>query len=200
MGAYAPAPLYDAAMACSVMEQIILPTIRAMANEGLSLKGVLYAGLMLTSDGPKVLEYNVRFGDPETQAIIPLLKSDIVPMLDDAVEGRLSGVRCEWETGSCVSVVMASGGYPSDFAIGKEIQGLGALKDRHDVLVFHAGTKKDKDRFLSWGGRVLNVIGTGADLESALKHVYDAIGTITFDGMLYRKDIGFRALKKPVTK
>ena len=200
MGAYAPAPLYDAAMARQVMDQIILPTIRAMANEGLSLKGVLYAGLMLTSDGPKVLEYNVRFGDPETQAIIPLLKSDLVPILDDAVEGRLSGVRCEWEPGSCVSVVLASGGYPGDFAIGKEIQGLGALKDRHDLLVFHGGTKKDKDRFLSWGGRVLNVIGTGADLESAVKHAYDAIGTIAFDGMTYRKDIGFRALKKPVTK
>ncbi len=200
MGAYAPAPVVDAALAKQVMEQVITPTIRAMAAEGLAFKGVLYAGLMITSDGPKVLEYNVRFGDPELQAILPLLKSDLVPMLDDAVEGRLSTAACQWEPASCVCVVLASGGYPGDFQIGKEIRGLAQMKDRPEALVFHAGTKKDQKRFVSWGGRVLNVIGMGADLETALKRAYDAIGQIQFDGMIYRKDIGFRALKKPVIK
>jgi len=198
MGAYAPAPVIDAALSKQVMETIIMPTIRAMAAEGLGFKGVLYAGLMLTSDGPKVLEYNVRFGDPEIQAILPLLKSDLVPLLDDAVEGRLSTTQCQWETGSCACVVVASGGYPGDYQIGKEIQGLDLVGNRRDLLVFHAGTKKDRDRFLTWGGRALNVVGVGADLEAALKVVYDALGGIRFDGMLYRKDIGFRALKKPV--
>ena len=200
MGAYAPAPIVDGALSKQIMTQVITPTIQAMASEGLSFKGVLYAGLMLTSDGPKVLEYNVRFGDPEIQAILPLLKCDLVPILDDAVEGRLSTTPCQWQTGSCVCVVLASSGYPGEFAIGKEIHGLERLADRRDVLVFHAGTKKDKQRFLSWGGRALNVIGLGADIDEALKRAYEAIGTIHFDGMVYRKDIGFRALKKPAVK
>ncbi len=200
MGAYAPAPIVDAAMAKQVTDEVILPTIRAMASEGPVLKGVLYAGLMLTSDGPKVLEFNVRFGDPEIQAILPLLQSDLVPILDDAVEGRLSSTQCQWQSGSAVCVVVASGGYPGDFQIGKEIQGLDAVKSRKDLLVFHAGTKKDRERFVSWGGRVLNVIGLGTDIEDAVKRAYDAIGAIGFEGMQYRKDIGFRALKKPVAK
>ncbi len=198
MGAYAPAPMVDAALARQIMEQIIDPTIRALASEGLNYTGVLYAGLMLTSDGPKVLEYNTRFGDPETQAILPLMKSDLVPILDDAVEGRLSSTTCQWQTGSCACVVVASGGYPGDFPIGKELAGLEQFKDRRDLLLFHAGTKKDKGRFVSWGGRVLNVVGTGQDLEAALKCAYEAIGPVSFEGMTYRKDIGFRALKKPV--
>ena len=200
MGAYAPAPVIDASMAAHVMDQIILPTIRALSAEGIAFTGVLYAGLMLTSDGPKVLEYNVRFGDPEIQAILPLLKSDLVPILDDAVEGRLATTQCQWEPGSCACVVMASGGYPGDFQIGKEILGLDQFKNRRDLLVFHAGTKTDKDRAVSWGGRVLNVIGVGPDLEGALKRAYEAIGTISFDGMTYRRDIGFRAMKKTVSK
>jgi phosphoribosylamine--glycine ligase len=200
MGAYAPAPVVDAALSKQVMETIIMPTIRAMAAEGLGFKGVLYAGLMLTHDGPKVLEYNVRFGDPEIQAILPLLKSDLVPLLDDAVEGRLSAAPCQWEPASCACVVVASGGYPGDYQIGKEIQGLERLGLRRDLLVFHAGTKRDRERVLTWGGRVLNVVGIGADLEAALKVAYDALGGIRFEGMAYRKDIGFRALKKPVAR
>jgi len=200
MGAYAPAPVIDRALAAQIMEQIIHPTIQALANEGLGFKGVLYAGLMLTSDGPKVLEYNVRFGDPEIQAILPLLKSDLVPILDDTVEGRLSTTQCQWESGSSVCVVLASAGYPGDIQIGKEIRGTDAFKDRRDVLVFHAGSKKEKQKFVSWGGRVLNVVATGPDLEQALKRAYEAIGPVQFDGMVYRKDIGYRALKKPVIK
>jgi len=200
MGAYAPAPIVDAALAKQVMDEIIMPTIRAMASEGPVFKGVLFAGLMLTSDGPKVLEYNVRLGDPETQAILPLLKSDLVPILDDAVEGRLATTECQWAAGSAACVVMASGGYPGDFQIGKEIKGLEILRNRPDLLVLHAGTKQDRERCITWGGRVLNVVGLGRDIDDAVKHAYDAIGGISFDGMQYRKDIGFRALKKPVSK
>jgi phosphoribosylamine--glycine ligase len=200
MGAYAPAPVIDAPLAKQVVDQIITPTIRALAAEGLAFKGVLYAGLMITSDGPKVLEYNVRFGDPEVQAILPLLRSDLVPILDDAVEGRLSTAACQWEPGSCVCVVLASGGYPGEFQIGKEIRGLGQLKDHPDALVFHAGTKQDQKRFVSWGGRVLNVVGRGPDLDAALKRAYDAVSQIHFEGMVSRKDIAWRALKKSVSR
>lgn len=200
MGAYAPAPVLTEALSQQVMDQVIMPTIRGMANEGSPFKGVLYAGLMLTSDGLKVLEFNVRFGDPEAQAVLPLLKTDLVPLLDDAVEGRLSVTHCEWSRGSAACVVLASGGYPGDFQIGKEIRGLDLFKGRKDVMVFHAGTKRDRERIVTWGGRVLNIVGTGVDLEDALKHAYDAIGQISFDGMQFRKDIGFRALKKPAVK
>jgi phosphoribosylamine--glycine ligase len=200
MGTYAPAPMVDASLSKQVMEQIIMPTIRAMASEGLKCTGVLYAGLMLTSDGPKVLEYNVRFGDPEIQAILPLLGSDLLPILDDAVEGRLLAAPCQWLPGSCVCVVLASGGYPGEFQIGKEIHGLERFQNRSGLLVFHAGTKKDKGRFVTWGGRVLNVVAQGADLEDALKRVYDAAEAITFEGKQYRKDIGYRALKRPAIK
>ena len=199
MGAYAPAPAMTPELSVQIMDQVIHPTIRALAGEGISFKGVLYAGLMLTSDGPKVLEYNVRFGDPEAQAILPMLKSDLVPLLDDCVEGRLATTRVEWKQGSCACVVLASGGYPGDFQIGKEILGLEKLKDSKDVWAFHAGTKRDGDRAVTWGGRVLNIVSTGPDLETALKQVYDGIAGIRFEGMQYRTDIGFRALKKPVT-
>ncbi|HEX9779607.1 MAG TPA: phosphoribosylamine--glycine ligase [bacterium] len=198
MGAYAPAPVITPKLQAEIMDQVIHPTIRAMAAEGLAFKGVLYAGLMLTGDGPKALEFNVRFGDPETQAILPLLKSDLVHLLDDAVEGRLATTQCEWTDGSCACVVMASGGYPGDFQIGKEIQGLERAAGRSDVMVFHAGTKRDNDRFVSWGGRVLNVVGVGRDLEGALQRAYEAVKDIKFDGAAYRTDIGHRALKKPV--
>ena len=201
MGAYAPTPLVDPATAKQVMDTIIMPTLHGLANEGVNFRGVLFAGLMLTADGPKVLEFNVRFGDPELQAILPLLRSDLVPLLDDAVEGRLSaGTPLEWQPGSAGCIVMASGGYPGDFAIGKEIRGLEQAAERPGVLAFHAGTKKDRDRFLTWGGRVLNIVGQGQDLEEALKRAYEAVGMVQFEGMLYRKDIGMRALKRSEVK
>ena len=195
MGAYAPAPLVTEAVTQQVMHQIITPMLKGLAKEGIPFKGVLYAGLMLTADGPKVLEFNVRFGDPEIQAILPLLSSDLVPVLDEAVEGRLANATCQWTSQSCACVVVSSGGYPGEFQIGKEIQGLPRLRDRNAVLVFHAGTKKDRDRYLSWGGRVLNIIGLGQDIEEALRQAYEAMKLIRFDKMHYRKDIGVRALK-----
>jgi len=200
MGAYAPAPIVTDELAKLIMEQVIQPTLKGLANEGVLFKGVLYAGLMMTQEGPKVLEFNVRFGDPELQAILPLLKSDLVPLLDDTVEGRLSPEGCQWEAGSCVCVVLASGGYPGEYQIGKEIRGLDTVQDREGLLVLHAGTKRDGKRFVSWGGRVLNVVARETDIEQAVKKAYDAIEAIAFDGMLYRKDIAWRALKKPVNR
>ncbi len=200
MGAYAPAPLMTEALAKQVMDQVITPTLRGLASEGVLFKGVLYAGLIMTPEGPKVLEFNVRFGDPELQAILPLLKSDLVPLLDDAVEGRLLQDGCQWEAGSCVCVVLASGGYPGEFQIGKEIKGLDFLSDRAGLLVFHAGTKRDERRFVSWGGRVLNVVAWDADIEAAVKRAYEAVGELSFEGMTYRKDIAWRALKKSVNR
>jgi phosphoribosylamine--glycine ligase len=198
MGAYAPAPVITDELAKQIMDTIIAPTIKGLAKEGIHFKGVLFAGLMLTPDGPKALEYNVRFGDPEAQAILPLLESDIVPLFHDTVEGRLSSDAARWSSDSCVCVVLASQGYPGEFQIGKEIKGLDAVKDRTDVQIFHAGTKRDRDRFLTWGGRVLNVVASDADIEGAIKKAYETIEHVSFDGMTYRKDIGWRALKKPV--
>jgi len=197
MGAYAPTPVVTEPMTRQIMDQVIMPTLHGLASEGMPFKGVLYAGLIVTSEGLKVLEFNVRFGDPEIQAVLPLLASDLLPLLDEAVEGRLANVRCEWKPAHCACVVAASGGYPGEFQIGKEIQGLEALKAAQDVLVFHAGTRLDRGRVLTWGGRVLNVVGVGNDLDAALKRAYDAIGAIGYDGMHYRKDIGSRAAKRP---
>ena len=200
MGAYAPVPLVTESVAAQIMEQIIRPTLKGLADEGVAFKGVLYAGLIITAEGPKVLEFNVRFGDPELQAILPLLKDDLVPLLDDAVEGRLSPQGCHWEEGACVCVVLASSGYPGEFAIGKEIKGLELFGDRPGVVIFHAGTRRERERFISWGGRVLNVVAWDVDLEAAVKKAYEAIAGIAFEGMTYRKDIAWRALKKPVNR
>ena len=200
MGAYAPAPVVTDAAAQQIMTQVIHPTLKGLANEGILFRGVLYAGLMMTPEGPKVLEFNVRFGDPELQAILPLLNSDLVSLLDDTVEGRLSADHCEWQEGSCVCVVLASTGYPGEYQIGKEINGLEKLKGREGVAVFHAGTKREKNRCVTWGGRVLNVVATAPDIESAVKKVYRAIDEISYEGMAYRKDIAWRAIKKPVSR
>ncbi len=200
MGAYAPVPVVTDALTQQIMEQVIRPTLKGLAGEGILFRGALYAGLILTTEGPKVLEFNVRFGDPEIQAILPLLKDDLVSLLDDVVEGRLSQTACQWVEGSCVGVVLASGGYPGEFAIGKEIRGLEALAEREDVKVFHAATRRERDRFLTWGGRVLNVVAWDADIDGAVKKAYEAVGQISFDGMVYRKDIAWRALKKPVSR
>jgi len=196
MGAYAPAPAVTEPMTRHIMDQVIMPTLHGMASEGAPFKGVLYAGLILTGEGVKVLEFNVRFGDPEIQAVLPLLKSDLLPLLDEAVEGRLANVRCEWKPAHCACIVASSGGYPGEFQIGKEIRGLETFKSMSDVFVFHAGTRMDRGRVLTWGGRVLNVVGLGAEIDAALKRAYDAIGTIEFEGMHYRRDIGSRAAKR----
>ncbi len=196
MGAYSPASIVTADVLVEVMEKIIYRTIEGLAKEGVGYSGVLYAGIMLTKDGPKTLEFNVRFGDPETQVILPRLKSDLVEIMLAATEGELVKVKnLFWDDRSCVCVVCASGGYPGNYTKGKEIKGLHEAEKLKDVVVFHAGTSKAGDKILTSGGRVLGVTGLGSTIEDAIHKTYRAVDKISFEGMHFRKDIGSKALK-----
>jgi len=194
MGAYSPAPIVTADILKEVMDKIIYRTIDGLAKEGIDYRGVLYAGIMLTKDGPQALEFNVRFGDPETQAILPRLKSDLVEVMLATSVGKLSKIGAlEWDAGACVSVVCAAGGYPGDYTKDKEISGLDQLAKLNDLVVFHAGTKKVGDKILTSGGRVLGVTGLGATIKEAIRKTYQAVEKIKFEGMHFRKDIGKKA-------
>lgn len=202
MGAYSPAPIVTDELLKKIMDAAIYPIIRALASEGNHFKGVLYAGIMVTDKGPYVLEFNVRFGDPETQAILPRLKSDIVELMERAIAGRLGGYLLDWDPRPCVSIVITSGGYPGDFEKGMEIQGLDQVAAMHDVIVFHAGTKlgrranDDGKLFITNGGRVLNITALGSDYKTAIAHCYEAVRAIHFDRMHYRTDIACRAVTR----
>jgi phosphoribosylamine--glycine ligase len=201
MGAYSPAPAVTDAVFKKIMDLVISPMIKGMAQDGKPYKGVLYAGIMLTKDGPKTLEFNARFGDPETQAIMPRLKSDIVDLMMRSIEGKLEGYLLEWDPRPCVSVVAASGGYPGDYEKGIEIRGVENIKGMKDVVIFHAGTRSGRratdggSTFLTNGGRVLNVTALGSDIKGAIGNCYNALSKISFDRMQYRRDIGHRAVK-----
>ena len=191
MGAYAPAAIVTPALLEAIRETILEPTIRGMAAEGIPFSGVLYAGLMLTNSGPRVIEFNCRFGDPETQAILPLLQSDLLDVLEACATGTLDRIGVSWTSGSAVAVVAASGGYPGDYRKGDAISG---LADAAEATVFHAGTRLDQSgRTLTDGGRVLAVTGTGETLAQARARAYAGIEKIHFDGMHYRRDIGAKA-------
>lgn len=195
MGAYSPAPVVTPELFREIMDKIIYRSIDGLAKEGIEYRGVLYAGVMLTRGGPKTLEFNVRFGDPETEAILPRLKSDLVEVMLVTSEGKLSRARTlEWDARACVCVVCASGGYPGEYEKGKEISGLEQVAQMQDVVVFHSGTKKSGDKILTSGGRVLGVTGLGNTIPLAIKTTYQAVGKINFAGMHYRRDIGKRAL------
>ena len=189
MGTFAPAPFYGEKTAKEVMEKIMLPTIYAMNAEGRTFKGVLYFGLMKTKDGMKVIEYNSRFGDPETQVILPMLKTDLMEIFEAVESERLSDVKIEWEDGACVCVVLASGGYPEAYEKGKEIT-FGALDE--EILLCHAGTAEKDGKIVTSGGRVLGVCAKGADIEEARKKVYANVEKIKFEKMHYRTDIGIK--------
>ena len=196
MGAYSPAPIVTPSILKAVMDKIIYRTIDGLAKEGIDYRGVLYAGIMLTKDGPQALEFNVRFGDPETQAILPRLKSDLVEVMLATSVGKLSKIgSLEWDTGACVCVVCAAGGYPGDYAQDKEISGLDQIAKLDDLVVFHAGTKRVGNKILTCGGRVLGVTGLGATIKAAINNSYTAVGKIDFQGMHFRKDIGNKAIK-----
>ena len=192
MGTVAPNPFYTPEIAEICMKDIFMPTIRAMAIEGCPFRGCLYFGLMLTPKGPKVIEYNCRFGDPETQVVLPLLKTDLLTVMTACENGTLKDLRVEWHKGAAACVILASGGYPVAYAKGKEIAIPDALPE--NVTVYHAGDKLSDGRLVTSGGRVLGVTATGPDLASALRDAYAAAGQITFEGAFMRRDIGARAL------
>lgn len=197
MGAYSPAPVMTPELHDYVMERVVSPTIKGMANIGCPFKGVLYVGLMITEAGPKVLEFNCRFGDPETQVLLPRLKSDLVPLLMACVDETLGQhTDVEWHTEAAACVVMASGGYPNPYQTGKVIKGLAEAASIEGVTVFHAGTKQNGENVVTAGGRVLGVTALGDDLKSAIELAYIGISTIDFADAHWRKDIGHRALSR----
>ncbi len=195
MGTVSPNPFYTEEMAEVCMEKIFLPTMRAMNAEGRKFKGCLYFGLMLTPDGPKVIEYNSRFGDPETQVVLPRLETDFAEIIMAVAEERLSQMDIRWSSEACACVVLASGGYPGHYEKGREIFGLDENGQIEGATVYHAGTKWENGKFYTNGGRVLGVTATGQTLEDALEKAYAAAGKISFGGVMYRKDIGRRALE-----
>ncbi len=190
MGAFSPSRVYTPDIAREVEDSIIWPTIRAMAEEGRRFKGVLYFGLMLTPQGPKVLEYNARFGDPETQVVLPRLKTDIVDIFEAVIDERLDEINVEWEDNAAVCVVLASGGYPGSYRTGYEISGMEEVLKDPDMMVFHAGTKKIDGKYYTSGGRVLGVTATARDLDTAIQMAYGNVEKIHFENMHYRRDIG----------
>ena len=200
MGAYAPSVDMDIVMHRRILTEIVGPTIGAMMEEGRPYRGVLYCGLILTEEGPKVLEYNCRFGDPETQVVLPLLESDIFEILNLAAEGEMRGVKLSPPKNSAVTVVIASGGYPGSYEKGKEISGLADAEKIEGVSVFHAGTAKVDDRIVTSGGRVLNVTAVAPELEQSIFLAYQAASKISFEGARYRSDIAHNAIKKPAGK
>lgn len=192
MGTFSPSRLYDEEKAEECMKNIFLPTIEAMNKEGRTFKGVLYFGLMMTSSGVKVIEYNCRFGDPETQVVLPRLKTDLVEIMEAVIDERLAELDIEWEDNAAVCVVMASGGYPVSYKKGYEISGIKDAEDLGDIVVFHAGTKADKGKIVTNGGRVLGVTAIGQNLDSAIRHAYEGVSKISFKDEFHRNDIGIK--------
>lgn len=196
MGAYAPVSVVPPALVDRVRREVLEPVALGMKEEGEAFRGVIYAGLMLTADGPRVLEFNVRFGDPETQVVLPMLDGDLAEICAAAADGTLSSARVETAAGAAVCVVMAAGGYPGDYKKGIPITGLDEAGRMDGVTVFHAGTARAEDKIVTSGGRVLGVTATGKDFTEARARAYAAVGTIEFAGAHYRRDIGAREAKR----
>jgi phosphoribosylamine--glycine ligase len=194
MGAYSPAPVVTPEIARRAMDEIIWPTVKGMAARGTPYRGVLYAGLMITTSGPKLIEYNVRFGDPETQVLMLRLKSDLLAALLATADGVLNAFDVRWYDDAALTVVMAAQGYPGDYAKGGDIRGIDAARAIEGVEVFHAGTRRDGERILAAGGRVLNVTARGRTLTEARARAYEAVARIDWPEGFYRSDIGWRAL------
>lgn len=196
MGAYSDDRILPPGPADAILDTVIRPTVRGMAAEGHPFRGVLYAGLMLTATGPRVLEFNVRFGDPETQAVLPRLRGSLTETLHLLSEGRLDCARLDTDPWPAVCVVLASGGYPGEYAKDRPIHGLELAGQHPHVTIFHAGTRREGDRFVTAGGRVLGVTACGADLDAAVMRAYEAAAQIHFDGMHYRRDIALKGLRR----
>jgi phosphoribosylamine--glycine ligase len=196
MGAYSPAPVITAELHDRILREVFMRLLAGLKKKGIGYRGVIYAGLMITKDGPKVLEFNARFGDPECQPVMMRLKSDLVPLLEAVIEEKLDQVQADWYQEPAVCVVLCAGGYPGAYGKGKEIQGLERLKNWQNGFVFHAGTAVDGGRWITSGGRVLGVTARGKKIVDAVQEVYRAVREISWDGMHYRKDIAHRALKR----
>ncbi|MEE9165347.1 MAG: phosphoribosylamine--glycine ligase [Nitrospinota bacterium] len=195
MGAYSPVSIVTDTIAEEILENILRPTIKAMAQEGRTYKGILYAGLMIIREEPKVLEFNVRFGDPETQPILMRMESDIVPLFLAAIEGSLDTQKIKWRKDASVCVVMASAGYPYSYPTGEEILGVDKPRNNSNTVVFHAGTKKVDNKLVTNGGRVLGVTSLGINVSEAIKNSYRAVSKISWENVYYRRDIGKKGVK-----
>ena len=193
MGAYCPVPLATESVLTEIKTKIVDPTLRGIQADGLNYKGVIYFGIMMTQAGPMLLEYNVRFGDPETEVILPSLKSDLLKLVLSCLNGTLSSFKMEFNNGYFVDVVLASGGYPGGYQKNKVIKGLDKISS--DSYAFHAGTRMDNGIIITSGGRVINIVGTGPDLKSAINKAYAEVKKISFDHMFYRKDIGKKGIR-----
>jgi phosphoribosylamine---glycine ligase len=196
MGAYSPAPIVTPEVHARVLSEILSPLLNGLKQKNIRYRGLLYVGLMITKQGPKVVEFNVRFGDPECQPIMMRLKSDLIPLLEATIDGTLNQVNAEWHDDPAVCVVLTANGYPGTHDKGKEIHGLETLQGWQNGFVFHAGTAKENDRWITTGGRVLGVTARGKDIGAAVKEVYRAVDSISWNGMHYRTDIAQRALRK----
>ncbi len=197
MGVYSTSEMLEPEMTEWILHHIAQPTVQGMADEGTPFTGVLYCGLMMTAKGPQVLEYNARFGDPETQAIVVRLESDFVNALEACIDGRLSDAELRWSPGASACVIASSSGYPGSYNTGLPISGLGSAAQTPDAEIFHSGTSRVGGQLVTSGGRVLGATAVGSSLEQALARAYQAMAQIHFDGIYYRHDIGHRALKKP---
>lgn len=192
MGTFSPSRIYTPELAQYCMEHIFIPTVNAMNRENRKFKGVLYFGLILTDDGPKVLEYNARFGDPETQVVLPRLKTDLVEIFNAVIDERLEEIKVEWDDRAAVCVIMASGGYPQKYRTGYEIKGIEEAEKQQDIIVFHAGTRYEDGKYYTAGGRVLGVTAIGDSLDGAIKKAYEGVEKISFTDAHYRRDIGIK--------
>jgi len=200
MGAFSPADNWDARLQSQFESEIMQPLLRGLSKEGIAYRGLLYPGLMITSDGARVLEFNCRFGDPETQVLLPRMKSDLLPLLEATIDGKIERCAIEWDTRAAVTVVLASGGYPGKYESGKSISGLDQAAKLEDVQVFHAGTKRDGSEVKTAGGRVLAVTALGSTLEAARARAYDAVSRIHFENCHYRRDIALNAVAANMTE
>src|SRR5712664_670614 len=194
MGAFSPANNWDAQLQLQFEKEIMRPLLRGLAKERIAYRGLLYPGLMITSDGPRVLEFNCRFGDPETQVLLPRMKSDLLPLLEATIDGKIDRCAIEWDKRAAVTVVLASGGYPGKYESGKSISGLDDAAKGADVQIFHAGTQRANDEVLTAGGRVLALTALGSNIASARDRAYTAASSIHFDGCHYRRDIALSAV------
>jgi phosphoribosylamine--glycine ligase len=196
MGAYSPAPVVTDKLMSEIDQTILQPLLKGLKAEGIDYRGVIYVGVMVTKSGPKILEFNVRFGDPETQPILMRLKNDLVEVMEAVIDRKLSKIKLEWDTKPAVCVVVAAGGYPGKYEKGKPIHGLKDAAKIKDVVVFHAGTKSEKGSVVTAGGRVLGVTALGKDVKEAAGNAYETVGKINFEAMHFRKDIAARAINR----